>query len=281
MKIKYLLAIVVSTLTMTTFADNLTQSFPDGTNLMNVENSANLDAKFVSSKKMYKITDAKSVVKMFNLNLVVNGQSNIDKSNGGVMIVSTGTVRDYLNILGDQFGYYWSLNGSNVVFNPINPVIPKPTPLPVKQIESIQVESSNNVLIVNNKTTNSVATTTTPIAPLIKTNQQVVDAKPSVKTPTTPLINSTNIIQNKNYGIWEMKTSDKTVKKTFQRWAKDAGWQLIWNANVDYPISAGMSIEGDFDYAVNEVCRASQYTNNKIIGEFHPKNKVIVITTQD
>lgn len=296
MKIKYLLAIVVSTLTMTTFADNLTQSFPDGTNLMNVENSANLDAKFVSSKRMYKITDAKSVVKMFNLNLVVNGQSNIDKSNGGVMIVSTGTVRDYLNILGDQFGYYWSLNGSNVIFNPINPVMPKPTPLPiqkttvapvpvvistpiVKQSESKQVESDINIVVINNSTTNNV--TPTPVSPLIKTNQQVVESKPIVKTPTTPLITSTNVVQNKNYGVWEMKISDKTVKKTFQRWAKDAGWQLIWNANVDYPISAGMSIEGDFDYAVNEVCRASQYTDNKIIGEFHPKNKVIVITTQD
>ena len=296
MKIKYLLAIVVSTLTMTTFADNLTQSFPDGTNLMNVENSANLDAKFVSSKRMYKITDAKSVVKMFNLNLVVNGQSNIDKSNGGVMIVSTGTVRDYLNILGDQFGYCWSLNGSNVIFNPINPVMPKPTPLPiqkttvapvpvvistpiVKQSESKQVESDINIVVINNSTTNNV--TPTPVSPLIKTNQQVVESKPIVKTPTTPLITSTNVVQNKNYGVWEMKISDKTVKKTFQRWAKDAGWQLIWNANVDYPISAGMSIEGDFDYAVNEVCRASQYTDNKIIGEFHPKNKVIVITTQD
>ena len=304
MKIKYLLAVIVSTFTITsTFADNLTQNFPDGANLMNVENAANLDAKFVSSKKMYQISDSKSIIKMFNLTLVVNGQSNIDKSKEGVLIVSNGTVRDYLNILGNQFGYYWTLNGSNVVFSPINPVISQPLPtqyntptqpkiIPLVKVakttptNNLLIESeveSNNVLAVKNEENIQVKSNSTQpqqnVTPVVAV--KVVESSTVVKTPTSPLISSNTIIPNKNYGVWEMKISDKTVKKTFQRWAKDAGWQLIWNANIDYPISAGMSIEGDFDYAVDEVCRASQFTDNKIIGEFHPKNKVIVITTQD
>lgn len=288
MRIKYLLAAIIATsLSMPVFADNLTQDYPDGTNLMNVQNSANLDAKFVSSKKMYQISDAKSIVKMFSLNLVVNGQSNIDNTKNGVIIVSNGTVRDYLNILGDQFGYSWNLNGANVVFVPLNPVLPKKVLLPAQTINTIQnktVETQitpaqiakvdSSIVIINEKKESEAVLN--PVKPL-----KVSSSTPIVKTPVKPLISTTLTTPNKDSGVWEIKLSDKTIKKSLQRWAKDAGWQLIWNANIDYPISASLAITGNFDYAINEVCKASQYTDNKIIGEFHPKNKVIVISTQD
>lgn len=285
MKFKCLLSILMTMSISSVFADNNYQnSYADGTNLMNIQSATNLDAKFVSNKKMYQISDAKSVVKMLGLNLVVNGQSSQVVPTSGLIIVSNGTVRDYLNVLGDQFGYYWALEGSSVVFTPINPYI-KPISTPVSAVKPAVVQPQ--VAITPAAQTQSISTSTqqtvavkevesntvsTPTAPIIKT---------TVATPTTPIISETKVQPNKDFGVWEMKLSDKTVKKTFQRWAKEAGWQLIWNANVDFPISAEMQIEGDFDYAINEVCRASQYTNDKIIGEFHPKNKVIVITTQD
>lgn len=275
MNLKNKLTIILAGLSMSVFADvggnNYTQNMPDGTNLMNVENATNLNAKFVSNKKMNNISDASSIVKMFNLNLVIQGQSANQKT-GTVQIVSNGTVRDYLNILGDQFGYYWTLNGNNVVFSPINPVVAKPTPVvqvaPTPIVSSFNLESKEEVKPVQTQDVVVVKT-------VVPATNQVT------KTPTTPIIEVKSITPDKNFGVWEVKMSDKTIKKALQRWAKDSGWQLIWNADVDFPVSASMTIDGDFDYAVNEVCRASQFTDSKIIGEFHPKNKVIVISTQD
>lgn len=272
---KILLIGMLSSLPFLSFADTQSQNYANGTNLMNIQNAANLDGKFVSSKKMYYITDATSVVKMFNLNLSVNGQSSIDNSKNGVMIVSTGTVKDYLNILGDKFGYSWTLNGSSVVFTPLIPMVTKTSPIIVSPVIIPQQVSMQKETIIES----------TPVKAVVLLPKKEASAptiqKLAVVTPVTPIISTVKTTPDKNSGTWDMKVSDKTVKKTMQRWATQAGWQLIWNANVDFPISAEMKIDGTFDYAVNEICRASQFTDNKIIGEFHPKNKVLVITTQD
>lgn len=272
MKIKTLFAMIVTVSSITVYADNQNQSFQDGTNLMNTSNVASLDTKFVSSKKMYELSDAKSVIRSFGLTLLINGKSNIDLTQNGTTIVSSGTVKDYLNTLGTKFGYSWNLNGSNVVFTPIIPaqiITPKPLPTPVV-VTQPKVEQTNTVKPI----VAIVPVTATPVVATIKESDVI-------KTPTQPLIVKKTETVEKTQTKWEVKVSDKTIKKSLQRWANDAGWQLIWNTSYDYPISATMIIDGTFDEAVNEICVASQYTDNKITGDFHTKNKVLVITSQD
>lgn len=253
------------------YADDLNNSLqdvPDGTNLTQTQ-STNLDNPFVSSKKMFSLNDSKAVLQMLNLNLVVNGQSNTQIPDIGLIIKSNGNVRDYLNRLGNQFGYTWALSGSNVVFTPIVPkviVVPTPTPQPKPVIQATPVAKP-----AVNVTSLIVASESQP------TNK--VASNPVVSTPTSPVIKTSIFMPNKEEGQWKMDVADGTVKKTLQKWAKQAGWQIIWSANVDFPIQASMVVDGQFDYAVNEVCRASQFTGIQLLGEFHPKNKVVVISS--
>ncbi len=253
------------------YADDLNNSLqdvPDGTNLTQTQ-STNLDNPFVSSKKMFSLNDSKAVLQMLNLNLVVNGQSNTQIPDIGLIIKSNGNVRDYLNRLGNQFGYTWALSGSNVVFTPIVPkviVVPTPTPQPKPVIQATPVAKP-----AVNVTSLIVASESQP------TNK--VASNPVVSTPTSPVIKTSISMPNKEEGQWKMDVADGTVKKTLQKWAKQAGWQIIWSANVDFPIQASMVVDGQFDYAVNEVCRASQFTGIQLLGEFHPKNKVVVISS--
>lgn len=265
---KKIMTLILSSFLTTVFADSIDiqENVPDGTNLMATNYNSNLNQQFVSSKRLYSINDAKATIKMFNLNLVVNGQSNTNIPSSGVMIVSNGTARDYLNVLGNQFGYSWVLSGSNIVFTPIvAKVIPTPTPTP-KPVITMPTNSSappkNNQVVIVSQPKNQVYK---------KVESDPV--KPTIKTSTT--------YPDKNNGHWVMSLSDGTVRKALKKWADEAGWQLIWNANIDFPIKASMVIDGPFDYAVNEICRASQSTNTRIVGEFHPKNKVVVISAQD
>jgi hypothetical protein len=46
--------------------------------------------------------------------------------------------------------------------------------------------------------------------------------------------------------VWSLLTQDKTLYHSLSRWAQLANWQLMWEADRDFPIQAQISIEGNF-----------------------------------
>lgn len=79
--------------------------------------------------------------------------------------------------------------------------------------------------------------------------------------------------------IWALNIEDKTIRTGLEKWAKRAGWQLVWKTKYDMPIEASVSITGTFEYAINEICRASLATGKQLLVEMHDKNKVIIVYT--
>jgi hypothetical protein len=51
---------------------------------------------------------------------------------------------------------------------------------------------------------------------------------------------------------WDVLTSDVTLMKTFQRWAKDAGYTLRWDAEKNFVVSGPNTVYGDFERAVHD-----------------------------
>ncbi|MDL5034353.1 TcpQ domain-containing protein [Pelomonas sp. APW6] len=49
---------------------------------------------------------------------------------------------------------------------------------------------------------------------------------------------------------WEVLASDVLLMKTFQRWAKDAGYTLRWDAEKNFLVSGPNTWTGSFEYAV-------------------------------
>jgi len=56
-------------------------------------------------------------------------------------------------------------------------------------------------------------------------------------------------------------TKGKSLRENLEDWTKQAGWNLIWSAYVDYPIVASATIAGDsFEDAVKELAQTMKYT---------------------
>ncbi len=45
---------------------------------------------------------------------------------------------------------------------------------------------------------------------------------------------------------WTVQFSDATVRRMLQRWAADAGYQLLWDVPRDFPIEVEMKLSGKF-----------------------------------
>jgi hypothetical protein len=56
--------------------------------------------------------------------------------------------------------------------------------------------------------------------------------------------------------IWALQTKDKTLYHSLNRWAQAAQWQLMWEAERDFPIQAQISFEGGFTAAIEAVMSA-------------------------
>ena len=72
-----------------------------------------------------------------------------------------------------------------------------------------------------------------------------------------------NVPKSISEQAWDIRSSDKTVYGAMKRWAKTAGWQLMWDTDGnDYPVIAEASYKGQFDVAVGGVMASlerSQY----------------------
>lgn len=90
----------------------------------------------------------------------------------------------------------------------------------------------------------------------------------SQNTPKT-----THIVASKP--VWEISPADGTLRNAFTRWAGAAGWQLSWDAPVDYPINVRATFSGSFDEAVGSVATALETADVPLQVTFYRANKVL------
>lgn len=76
---------------------------------------------------------------------------------------------------------------------------------------------------------------------------------------------------------WRLEVSDRTVKTALSRWAKEAGWQLVWEVPVDFGIDADATITGTFDDALHAVVHALDKSDTPIQAILYKGNKVLRI----
>lgn len=57
---------------------------------------------------------------------------------------------------------------------------------------------------------------------------------------------------------WLVTREDTTVRGVLERWSQHAGWQLVWELDVDYPIEAEASITSQFEVAVETLTKSLQ-----------------------
>ena len=76
---------------------------------------------------------------------------------------------------------------------------------------------------------------------------------------------------------WIIDVNDKRISVLLTRWAKQAGYQLVWDSKTDFEIRAGGNISGSFRAALNEVLKSLEDSSDPLKANWY-KNNVIVIT---
>lgn len=76
---------------------------------------------------------------------------------------------------------------------------------------------------------------------------------------------------------WDIRSEDQTVRAVFERWSRAAGWQLVWDLPIDYPLSATASLNGSFEEVVERVMRSMQASNQPPKAIFYRGNYVLRI----
>ena len=77
--------------------------------------------------------------------------------------------------------------------------------------------------------------------------------------------------------VWTLQTQDKTLYHSLSRWAQAAQWQLMWEAERDFPIQAQISIEGSFSAAVQLVMNALSNTDHPLQAVMNEATRVMSI----
>ncbi|MEE5177084.1 TcpQ domain-containing protein [Pseudomonas alliivorans] len=73
---------------------------------------------------------------------------------------------------------------------------------------------------------------------------------------------------------WVLSPSDVTLRRALTKWAKRAGWQLVWDASEDVPLDVTAKFNGDFVTAVRAVFR-SLSADVKLVGLTYKDNTVL------
>lgn len=79
---------------------------------------------------------------------------------------------------------------------------------------------------------------------------------------------------------WHLSVSDHTVKTALTRWAKEDGWQLVWDVPLDFGVDADATVTGTFEQALQAVVEALKKSETPIQAILYRGNKVLRIVAK-
>ena len=77
--------------------------------------------------------------------------------------------------------------------------------------------------------------------------------------------------------IWSLEIADGTLSNTLSRWSRQEKWQLLWEAERDFPILATVYIKGSFQNAILTVMQSLSDTDYPMQAIINPDTRVIRI----
>ncbi len=76
---------------------------------------------------------------------------------------------------------------------------------------------------------------------------------------------------------WQVQLTDQTMSILLRRWAAQAGWQLVWEADRDYPIDSNFTLQGDFLTVLESVMRSVQRSDYPLQAVANTRTRVLRI----
>jgi len=77
--------------------------------------------------------------------------------------------------------------------------------------------------------------------------------------------------------IWSLEISDGTLSNTLSRWSRQEKWQLLWEADRDFPILATVYLKGSFQSAILTVMQSLSDTDYPMQAIINSDTRIIRI----
>lgn len=114
------------------------------------------------------------------------------------------------------------------------------------------------------------------IAGLALSKSEVVRTPASVKEASAPAIKP--VVPKPILERWEIAASDGTLRRALGKWAVRSGWQLVWDASVDVPVTANATFTGNFNTVVTQLFRSLSAADVNLSAVLYSGNRVLRVT---
>lgn len=74
---------------------------------------------------------------------------------------------------------------------------------------------------------------------------------------------------------WQINPSDRRLSIVLQRWSAQANWQLVWEAERDFPVEVRVVLDGSFSDALKEVMKSLSDTDYPLQAVMNAKTRVL------
>lgn len=79
---------------------------------------------------------------------------------------------------------------------------------------------------------------------------------------------------------WRLRTEDRRLSMALQRWCVLAGWQLVWEAERDFPIEAGIEVQGTLASALEQVMKSLEDSDYPLQAVMNAQTRVLRMRRQ-
>ena len=76
---------------------------------------------------------------------------------------------------------------------------------------------------------------------------------------------------------WALTRDDVSVRQALQRWAGEAGWQLVWDIDRDFPIEAEVTLRGGFLDAIAQAMAVLRDTDYPVQARVQSTARIVRI----
>lgn len=119
--------------------------------------------------------------------------------------------------------------------------------------------------------------------PGMPATQPMIGSMAPDASPYPPVSPTNPQIYDKSIQFWAAP-KDSSLREVLSSWTRKAGVELFWASEYDYPISAAINIEGNFEEAVQTLLKGLEESEPRPQGRLHPNlpngPAVLVIETR-
>ena len=74
---------------------------------------------------------------------------------------------------------------------------------------------------------------------------------------------------------WWLNPQDRRLSIVLQRWSAQAGWQLVWEAERDFPLEVQAELTGSFAEVLSELMDSLADTDYPLQAVMNPRTRVV------